>query len=91
MTLPRHIFETELKLQGGRGKLYERGVTGGRLSQEKEAFGRKKVGPHYHDCHGLGDFFHKAKRSTDENLNSRDFDDPMPDWLTHNDGDEVRH
>ena len=32
------------------------------------------------------EIFHK-----DENLNSRDFDDPMPDWLTHNDGDEVRH
>ena len=37
------------------------------------------------------EIFHKAKRSSDENLNSRDFDDPMPDWLTHNDGDEVSH
>ena len=37
-------------------------------------------------------FSHKAKKkSSDENMNSRDFDDPMPDWLTHNDGDEVRH
>ena len=66
MTLPRHIFETELKLQGGRGKLYERGVTGGRLSQEKEAFGRKKVGRHYHNRHELGDFSLEAKKSSDE-------------------------
>ena len=89
--MPRHIFETELKLQGGRGKLYERGVTGGRLSQEKEAFGRKKV-PTITIVMDWEIFSHKAKKkSSDENMNSRDFDDPMPDWLTHNDGDEVRH